>query len=168
MPEDAQFDNKRGMIFSVLLMHADPKTDLSKSREITEHRFHTRGVIGSIPIPPTIELFERALAAQLPIRPPPMRAMPGSTVRQALAEGVARPAQAAPPLQQFRIALADGTAGAGVGARVLQLTCFGQPSGGCRARSCHHDRSSDRQYQSMHSHTSGSLVVGALSWVLAA
>ncbi len=61
-----------------------------------------------------------------------MRAMPMPPVLQALAEGVARPAQAAPPLQQFRIALAHRAAGAGVGARMLQLSCFYQPCGGRR------------------------------------
>ena len=80
----------------------------------------------------------------------PIGAMPVGPVRQPLTEGAARPAQAAPPLQQLRIALAHGAAGAGVGARSLELPCFCQSSSGCRARSCQRDHSDCCHHQSMH------------------
>jgi hypothetical protein len=53
-------------------------------------------------------------------------AVPVTTVRvtmfEAPAKGAARAAQAAIPFEQFRIPPADGTAGPGVGARMLEFS----------------------------------------------
>ena len=44
-----------------------------------------------------------------------------AAVRKALAERIARAAEAAPALEQLRVISADGTAGASVAARVLDV-----------------------------------------------
>src|ERR1700730_17474533 len=97
-----------------------------------------------------------------------MRAVVIATVRKLVAERVARPAQASPPFEELRIALADRTAGPRVGARSLQLTRFRQATRGCGPRSRQHDQSGCGQYQSMHASTSGSSVVRTLRWALTA
>lgn len=68
------------------------------------------------------------------MRTMPVRPVPTNAVSLSFAEGVARAARAAPPLQQLRIALAHRTAGACVGARVLQLAGFYRASDGRRAQ----------------------------------